>query len=54
LSQKRAVFRQFLTFLKAHSGATQLKKDEKMAEKSLFGPSDQIANSSQKALIQQT
>jgi hypothetical protein len=30
--------------LKAHSGATQLKKDEKMAEKSLFGSSDQIAN----------
>jgi hypothetical protein len=44
LSQKRAIFRQFFTFLKAHSGATQLKKDEKMAEKSLFGPSDQIAN----------
>jgi hypothetical protein len=44
LSQKRAIFRQFFTFLKAHSRATQLKKDEKMAEKSLFGPSDQIAN----------
>jgi hypothetical protein len=32
LRQKRAIFRQFFAFLKAHSGATQLKKGEKLAE----------------------
>jgi hypothetical protein len=36
LRQKRAIFRQFFAFLMAHSGATQLKKGGKMAEKSLF------------------
>jgi hypothetical protein len=36
LRQKRAIFRQFFAFLMAHSGATQLKKGGKMAEKSRF------------------
>jgi len=44
LRQKRAIFRQFFEFLKAHRGATQPKKGKKMAEKSRFGPSDQIPN----------
>jgi hypothetical protein len=36
LRQKRAIFRQIFAFLKAHSEATQLKKGEKVAEKSRF------------------
>jgi hypothetical protein len=36
LRQKRAIFCQFFSFLKAHSSATQLKKGEKMAKKSRF------------------
>ncbi len=36
LWQKRAIFRQFFSFLKAHSSATQLKKAKKMAGKSRF------------------
>jgi hypothetical protein len=36
LRQRRAIFCQFFAFLKAHSGAMQLEKGGKMAEKSRF------------------